>query len=161
EEALKKRTQKRSSTSDLVGRRREEEGTLVARELREQALAKQTATLRTIKEKESAPTPPRPAVSRKSAEYNGRPSIMLGAELTRGMRWAEGNYEPTKPEKPKIEKTIIEKTTIQKAIDKPHPPKPIEVEAKTWPQPEPPKPKVEAPIKPPPPKVPEPDKDAI
>jgi hypothetical protein len=93
EETIKKRTQQRRSTSDLVNN-----GT-VGRDMRAQALAKQSATLKSISERgheTPLPTPRRP-----SAEYNGRPSMMLGADVSRAMKWAEGRLDQGLPEMPK------------------------------------------------------------
>jgi len=126
EEKQRKRAQQRRSTSDLLTRHREEESTLVGRELRAQALAKQTATLRTIKEKE--PTPARPQPRRNSTE--GRPSVMLGVEVSRAMKWAEGyekggrtsdkSYTPIRDRTPEPKREII----VQKAMPPPPPPAP-------------------------------------
>ena len=127
EELAKKKSQQRRSTSDLIGRHHEDGGgTLVGREMRAQALAKQSATLRTIKEKEregNVPEPPRPR--RKSVEYNGRPSVLLGAEVTRAMKWADGNLEaPSQVRKPvgggRLEDRTDEKMkVVEKVMEKP------------------------------------------
>jgi hypothetical protein len=94
QEEEQKRAHQRRSVSDL-GVHKTEQGSLMAREARAQALAKRSATLRTIQERgpsgDETLDPPR--ARRQSAEYNGRPSIMLGADVTRAMKWAEGNFE--------------------------------------------------------------------
>ena len=95
---------KRRSTSDL-GRHHDEQGSIIGREMRAQALAKQSATLRTIKERQHEDLP-RPQPRRKSIEYNGRPSIALGAEVSRAMRWAEG-LDNDKPEYRRVEKSRL------------------------------------------------------
>ena len=136
EENSKRRAQQRRSTSDL-GRHRDEDRSLVGREMRAQQLAKQSATLRTIKERElEAPVePPRPR--RKSVEYNGRPStsmMPLGADVSRAMRWAESGMD-IKPERSRV----IE---MPKQVNLPPPP------PTPTPQPTPKiEPKVEVPVK--------------
>lgn len=149
EDLAKKKSQQRRSTSDLIGRHQEDGGgTMVGREMRAQALAKQSATLRTIKEKErerDTPEPPKPR--RKSIEYNGRPSVMLGAEVTRAMKWADGNYDAPsqqdrgrgvgrsgdRPAQEKLKvvaqvmekpKALPEKPQPQPRLEKPQPPQP-------------------------------------
>jgi hypothetical protein len=55
--------------------------------MRAQALAKQSATLKSIKERGSEVEIP--TVRRPSAEYNGRPSMHLGVDVSRAMKWAD------------------------------------------------------------------------
>jgi len=143
EEEAARRTTQRRSTSDLIGRR-EENGTTIGRDMRAQALAKQTATLRTINEKEREP--PAPVVRRKSIEYNGRPSIMLGAEVSRAMKWAD-SFDSTKPERPeRAEKPRVEKREEQKVREEenslPERPQPA---PQVQPKPKAPEPVVEKP----------------
>jgi len=100
----KKRTQQRRSTSDLIGRHNEG-GSILGREQRAQALAKQTATLRTIQEKEHEAPAPKPR--RNSFENISRPTVVLGADVSRAMKWADSFDQPKnraeKPvEKPKM-----------------------------------------------------------
>ena len=136
DETNKKRAQQRRSTSDL-GRHRGEDGSLVGREMRAQALAKQSATLRTINEKDHDAPHEAPKITRKrSAEENGRPSIMLGADVSRAMRWAEGYEKPAKSK-------VVDKPRVEKFINIPPP-----TSEKPLPTPVmPPKPESEAPIK--------------
>jgi hypothetical protein len=118
----KKRAQQRRSTSDL-GRHRDEEGSLVGREMRTQALAKQSASLRTINEREHEAPRVAPRITKKrSAEENGRTSIMLGADVSRAMRWAEGYERPEKSKaanKPKIEKVVDSPPPVEKPLPTP------------------------------------------
>src|SRR5436190_8054980 len=113
---------KRRSTSDL-GRHHHEHGSIMGREMRAQALAKQSATLRTINERQNEDLP-RPQPRRKSVEYNGRPSIALGAEVSRAMRWAEG-LDNNKPEYRRIEKSRTPEPKVEiKQPEKQQPPPP-------------------------------------
>jgi hypothetical protein len=118
EDTLKKRNQQRRSTSDLTTMHREN-GSLAARA---QALAKQSATLRTINERAHEPELPQPR--RKSLEYNGRPSIMLGADVSRAMRWADSFDRQPNPTETNIpyqrsRPEVSEPKTL------PEPPKPV------------------------------------
>jgi hypothetical protein len=130
---------KRRSTSDLISRPHDEYGSITGREMRAQALAKQSATLRTISETQREVSVPKPR--RKSLEYNGRPSVMLGAEVSRAMKWADsfermGNgrrdYNEAKalPERPqpqaqsqplkvqeKEDERVVQPTTTTQTID--------------------------------------------
>lgn len=102
----------------------------MGRDLRAQALAKQSATLRTIKEKPHEIRGELPS-RRKSVEYNGRPSIMLGADVSRAMRWAEGGFDMERqrsekpvPEKPKVvekkvEPRVVAEIKVEKVVEKP------------------------------------------
>jgi hypothetical protein len=119
-----------------LGRYRgEEQGSVVGRDMRAQALAKQSATLRTIKEREQEPLRQPLAPRRNSVEYNGRPSIMLGADVSRAMRWAEGGFEMDRSRN--LEKSKIPEKP--KVVEKPRAPEPKVVEQKP-PQVLPPKP---------------------
>jgi len=72
--------------------------------MRAQQLAKQSATLRTIKEREMEPLAP-PPQRRRSVEYNGRPStsvMPLSAEISRAMRWAESGVDSRPVERPRV-----------------------------------------------------------
>ena len=90
--------------------------------MRAQQLAKQSATLRTIKERElEGPLAPPPR-RRRSAEYNGRPStsmMPLGADVSRAMKWAEGGLDSKTFERSRI----IEKPK-PKPVELPPPPPP-------------------------------------
>jgi hypothetical protein len=118
EETARKRQNQRRSTSDLIGRQHHDEGSFAGREMRAQALAKQSATLKTISETQREVYVPKPR--RKSMEYNGRPSVMLGAEVSRAMKWADSFDKPmngkareernemkTLPEKPPPQKQEV------------------------------------------------------
>jgi hypothetical protein len=120
---------KRRSTSDL-GRHHDEQGSVIGREMRAQALAKQSATLRTIRERQHEDLP-RPQPRRKSIEYNGRPSIALGADVSRAMRWAEGLDTNNKVEYRRVEKSRVPDPKVEIA-------KPPQIE-KLVPQPQQPK----------------------
>ena len=95
---MKKRTQQRRSTPDLS--RHDDHHIGLGREQRAQALAKQSANLRTIQEKE--PETPMPKLRRRSIETNNRPSVLLGADVSRAMKWAD-SYQPPKTDKPRAE----------------------------------------------------------
>ena len=143
EQTLNKRAQQRRSTSDLISRHREQDGSLIGREMRAQALAKQSASLRTINEKPDLSASERPTLQRRrSTEYNGRPSIMLGAEVSRAMRWAEG-FDPVKPVKSNVQKPqpVPEKSLPQpQPQPQPQPPKQVQPVPQLQPKPQPPKP---------------------
>jgi hypothetical protein len=58
-------------------------------------------------------------------EYNGRPSVMLGAEVTRAMKWADGNFEAPSQERKPIGrsglgiKTDDKLKVVEKVMEKP------------------------------------------
>ena len=148
QEEEQRRAQQRRSVSDL-GVHKTEQGSLMAREARAQALAKKSATLRTIQETgPSTNDLPPPPARRQSAEYNGRPSIMLGADVSRAMKWAEGNYEyrEDKDDRRKIE--VPKPAPVEKPIEKPKTltvptPKPAPAPVVVPPKPSTPPPKLE------------------